>query len=99
MSRPYRHEFARVPLMEHKPRWAEMCARILQQCEVVRGGRESLAAFLEVHPHDLALWLAGKNGPPPPVFEKAMEIILAEHDRRAALEASATTPRRRRRDR
>ena len=99
MSGAYRHEFCTVPLMEHKPRWAEMCARILQQCEVVRGGRESLAAFLEVHPHDLALWLAGKNGPPRPVFEKAMEIILAEHDRRAALEASATTPRRRRTDR
>ena len=72
-----------------------MCARILQQCEVVRGGRESLAAFLEVHPHDLALWLAGKNGPPRPVFEKAMEIILAEHDRRAAL---GSVPQRRRSD-
>ena len=31
-----------VPLpMEHKPRWAEMCARILQQCEVLRGGRST----------------------------------------------------------
>lgn len=83
--------------MEHKPRWAEMCARILQQCEVVRGGRESLAAFLEVHPHDLAIWISGKAGPPRPVFEKAMEIILAEHDRRSALEQAA--PRRRRSDR
>lgn len=32
-----------------------------------------------------------------PVFEKAMEIILAEHDRRSALEQAA--PRRRRGDR
>ena len=30
--------------MEHKPRWAEMCAQILKQCETVRGGRESLAS-------------------------------------------------------
>lgn len=75
-----------------------MCARILQQCEIVRGGRENLAAFLEVHPHNLALWLAAKSGPPRQVFEKAMEIILAEHDRRALAEAAGNTPRRRRID-
>jgi hypothetical protein len=85
--------------MEHKPRWAEMCARILQQCEVVSGGRENLARFLEVHPHQLALWVAAKGGPPREVFEKAMEIILAEHDRRALQEAGGTTPRRRRHER
>jgi hypothetical protein len=55
--------------MEQKPRWAEMCARILQQCEVVEGGRENLARYLDVHPHDLALWLAAKGGPPRAVFE------------------------------
>ena len=82
--------------MEHKPRWAEMCARILQQCEVVEGGREKLAARLEVHPHDLAVWIAAKSGPPRPVFEKAVEIILAEHERRDA--ESASVPRRRRTD-
>jgi hypothetical protein len=84
--------------MEHKPRWAEMCARILQQCELVKGGRENLAAFLDVHPHDLAIWTAAKSGPPRPVFEKAVEIILAEHERRAAAEESAQVPRRRRTD-
>jgi hypothetical protein len=84
-------------VIEQKPRWAEMCARILQQCELLQGGRENLARYLEVHPHHLALWLAAKGGPPRPVFEKAMEIILAEHDRRAELEARA--PRRRRADR
>ena len=71
-----------------------MCARILQQCQALRGGRENLAAFLEVHPHDLALWVSAKSGPPRAVFEKAMELILAEHDRRAELEKAA--PRRRR---
>jgi len=73
-----------------------MCARILQQCEVVSGGRENLASFLEVHPHDLALWIAAKSGPPRPVFDKAIDIILAEHERRAAAEQAAKVPRRRR---
>jgi hypothetical protein len=85
--------------MEKQPRWAEMCARILQQCESLRGGRENLAAYLGVHPHDLALWIAAKGGPTREVFEKAMEIILAEHDRRATVENAPTTPRRRRTDR
>jgi DNA-binding transcriptional regulator YdaS (Cro superfamily) len=84
--------------MEHKPRWAEMCAHILRQCEAVRGSRESLAQFLGVHPSQVAIWMNGKSGPPRAVFEKAMEIILAEHDRRAALEEVAGTPRRRRSD-
>jgi hypothetical protein len=84
--------------MEHKPRWAEMCAHILKQCETVRGGRENLAEYLGVHPSQVAIWLAGKSGPPRAVFEKAMEIILAEHDRRAALEQAGRTPRRRQTD-
>jgi hypothetical protein len=84
--------------MEKQPRWAEMCARILQQCEALRGGRESLAAFLGVHPYDLAIWISGKSGPPRAVFEKAMELILAEHDRRASLQTEENPPRRRRSD-
>jgi hypothetical protein len=82
--------------MEQQPRWAEMCARILQQCEALRGGREGLATFLGVPEEELAEWVAGKSGPPRPVFEKAMEVILAEHDRRAELAAKA--PKRRRTD-
>jgi len=81
--------------MEQKPRWAEMCARILQQCEVLRGGRENLAAFLQVNPDELADWVEARSGPPRPVFEKAMEVILAEHDRRAAL---GPAPKRRKGD-
>jgi DNA-binding transcriptional regulator YdaS (Cro superfamily) len=84
--------------MEKQPRWAEMCAAILKQCEVVRGGRESLAQFLGVHPQQVALWISGRSGPPRAVFEKAMEIILAEHDRRAAVEQARPSPRRRRTD-
>lgn len=86
--------------MEKKPRWAEMCARILQQCEVIEGGRENLARYLDVHPYDLAQWLTAKGGPPRAVFEKAMEIILAEHDRRSLQEAAGSrAPRRRAQDR
>lgn len=76
-----------------------MCARILQQCESLKGGREPLAAVLGVHPHDLALWIAAKGGPTREVFEKAMDIILAEHDRRSALQADTGLPKRRRSDR
>ncbi|MCD6041252.1 MAG: hypothetical protein K0R40_855 [Burkholderiales bacterium] len=72
-----------------------MCARILQQCEVLRGGRRELATFLGVQPEALAEWVEGKAGPPRAVFEKAMEVILAEHDRRASL---SPPPKRRRTD-
>ena len=75
-----------------------MCARILQQCEYLQGGREPLAAFLGVQQAELDDWLAARSGPPRAVFERAMELILAEHDRRAAQEA-AGVPKRRRSDR
>ena len=85
--------------MEKQPRWAEMCARILQQCEVLRGGREGLAKYLEVHPTELAIWVSGRSGPPRAVFEKAVDVILAEHERRAQAEdVKGTAPRRRRSD-
>ena len=80
------------------PRWVEMCARILQQCEYLQGGREPLAVFLGVKAAELDDWLAARAGPPRSVFERAMELILAEHDRRAAQEA-AGVPKRRRTDR
>jgi len=47
--------------MEHKPRWAEMCAQILRQCELVRGSREDLAGFLGVHPSLVAIWMSGRR--------------------------------------
>jgi hypothetical protein len=81
--------------MERKPRWTEMCARILQQCEVLRGGRANLAMFLGVDPDELGDWVEARSGPPRSVFEKAMEVILAEHDRRAV---QAPPPKRRRTD-
>ena len=88
------------PAMEQQPRWAEMCARILQQCESIRGGRESLAEFLGVHPTEVAYWVAGKSGGPSrEVFERAVGLILEEHDRRAQLlERTGQVPRRRKTD-
>ena len=75
-----------------------MCARILQQCEHLQGGRDRLARYLGVPAAELDEWLAARSGPPRAVFERAMELILAEHDRRTAREA-AGVPRRRRTDR
>ena len=74
-----------------------MCARILQQCEHLQGGRDRLARFLGVQAGELDEWLAARSGPPRAVFERAMELILAEHDRRTARDA-AGVPRRRRSD-
>ena len=73
-----------------------MCARILQQCEYLQGGKERLAGFLQVSKGELDDWLAARSGPPRAVFEKAIEVILAEHDRRA--QAQAWAPRLRRND-
>lgn len=84
-------------MVEH-PRWADMCARILRQCESLRGGRENLARFLGVPEGELEQWLEARGGPPRDVFERAMELILAEHDRRSALERAGKLPRRRRTD-
>jgi hypothetical protein len=84
--------------MERQPRWAEMCARILQQCVALQGGRRELTAYLGAQPHELDSWLSAKSGPPRAIFERAMEIILKEHDRRAELEAVNPPPRRRRVD-
>ena len=75
-----------------------MCARILQQCEFLQGGRAQLASFLGVPQAEVEDWLAARSGPPREAFERAMELILAEHDRRAAQEA-AGVPKRRRTDR
>jgi hypothetical protein len=84
-------------MVEH-PRWADMCARILQQCAFLRGGRDNLARFLAVPQDELQQWLEARTGPPRAVFERAMELILAEHDRRSALERAGKLPKRRRTD-
>lgn len=68
---------------------AQTAARLLKRALAIKGSREALADALGMHPHDLALWLAGKAAPPEPIFEHVLEIILDEK----ALPAGALSPR------
>jgi len=67
--------------------------RLLRRALTIRGSREKLAESLGVHPHDLALWLAGKAGPPDAVIERVLEIIL--DDKAPPAPAADPGPRRR----
>jgi CheY-like chemotaxis protein len=66
---------------------AQTSARLLKRAQALHGGRERLAETLGVHPHDLALWTAGKAFPPQAIFDKVLEIILDAHD-----DAQSATP-------
>jgi CheY-like chemotaxis protein len=66
---------------------AQTSARLLKRALAIKGTREKLAEALGVHPHDLALWLAGKAFPPQAIFESVLEIILDE--KRPAANAAA----------
>jgi len=57
---------------------AQTSARLLKRALAIKGSREALAQALEVHPHDLALWIAARAFPPDPVFEKVLDIILQD---------------------
>ena len=70
---------------------AQTSARLLKRALAMKGTRETLAAALDVHPHDLALWLSARAFPPEPVFEKVLDIIL--QDERATKQG--TSPRKR----
>jgi len=76
---------------------AQTSARLLKRALVIKGTREKLAEALGVHPHDLALWLAGKAFPPQAIFEGVLEIILDEKKpaAHAALPGAQATPKRR----
>src|ERR687886_293390 len=69
---------------------AQVSARLLKRAQTIKGGREPLATALGVHPHDLALWIAGKTFPPQAIFEKVVALILDAHEGRAAKEAVAS---------
>ncbi|MBV9191534.1 MAG: response regulator [Betaproteobacteria bacterium] len=72
---------------------AQTSARLLKRALTIKGSREKLADSLGVHPHDLALWLAGKGSPPEAVFERVLEVVL---DERAAPSAAPDADGRRR---
>ena len=71
---------------------AQTATRLLKRALTIKGSRERLADSLDVRPHDLALWLAGKGAPPQAVFERVLEIIL---DEKAPAPAAQPGPRRR----
>jgi CheY-like chemotaxis protein len=68
---------------------AQTSARLLKRALAIKGGREKLADTLGVHPHDLALWLAGRAFPPEPIFEKVLDIILDEKKPAAPAQSAA----------
>jgi CheY-like chemotaxis protein len=70
---------------------AQTSARLLKRAQGIKGGREGLAESLGVHPHDLALWTAGKAFPPQAIFDKVLEIILDAHDDGLSVGKSPTT--------
>jgi CheY-like chemotaxis protein len=73
---------------------AQTSARLLKRAQAIHGGRERLAQTLGVHPHDLALWTAGKAFPPQAIFDKVLEIILDAHDdaQRSARSTGSSAP-------
>jgi CheY-like chemotaxis protein len=57
-------------------------ARLLKRVEAIKGGREQLAQCLAANPPDVAQWIAAKSFPSRAVFEKLVEIILEEHEKK-----------------
>src|SRR4030081_2586820 len=74
---------------------AQTSARLLKRALAIKGTREKLAEALGVHPHDLALWLAGKTFPPQAIFESVLEMILDENQSRPASAAAGQPAKRR----
>ncbi len=72
----------------------QTAARLLKRALAIKATREALADALGVHPHDLALWLAGKAAPPEPIFERVLEIILDEKAAPSGAEQRAAGKRR-----
>jgi DNA-binding transcriptional regulator YdaS (Cro superfamily) len=51
-------------------------------CDIV-GGRERLATRLDVEPHALEFWLAGRATPPDRVFMAVVDLVLEDDIARA----------------
>jgi len=57
--------------MEQRERYA----RALSQAERTLGGRERLAAALDVPPEKIAAWLSGEEVPPLEAFLRSLDVI------------------------
>jgi CheY-like chemotaxis protein len=70
---------------------SQVAARLLKRAQAIKGSRERLAEALEVHPHDLAHWIAGKAFPPQRIVEKVLEIVLDAHDAHSDRQSADST--------
>ena len=61
----------------------ELKARLMRRaCDIV-GGRERLAARLDVELHSLEFWLAGRATPPDRIFMAVVDLVLEDDIARA----------------
>ena len=56
--------------------------RVLRAAQEIAGGPEQLADQLSIHPRELAHWLGTKTPPPWDVFDRALEMVLNDYERR-----------------
>ena len=61
----------------------QLKARLLARACDISGGRERLAARLDVEPHALEFWLAGRATPPDRVFMAVVDLVLEDDIARA----------------
>ena len=61
----------------------QLKARLLARACDIAGGRERLAARLDVEAHALEFWLAGRATPPDRVFMAVVDLVLEDDIARA----------------
>jgi hypothetical protein len=61
----------------------ELKIRLLARACDIAGGRDRLAARLEVEPHALEFWLAGRATPPDRIFMAVVDLVLEDDIARA----------------
>ena len=61
----------------------ELKVRLLARACDIAGGRAALAERLDVEPHALEFWLAGRATPPERVFIAVVDLVLADDIARA----------------
>ena len=61
----------------------ELKVRLLARACDIAGGRERLAARLDVEAHALEFWLAGRATPPDRVFMAVVDLVLEDDIARA----------------
>ena len=62
----------------------ELKARLLRRACDIAGGRERLAARLDVEMHALEFWMSGRATPPERIFLSVVDMVLEDDVARAA---------------